>query len=250
MAQTPLPIRLSYHNGNHYNSIDDLDHSNYLDALGVPGQHGGVEKTNVDTALAQSEQEMIEKEMMASSLADSQAQDAAAEEARLVELALKDSVEEAMGTTHASVVASYKYCCTCGGVSAIHMLGSCLTIALLFAPGRGVAVPDPGAWMGDFAAPGMGGGAAAAAADGPEGGVAAPSIGHAAGDIEQLVSMVRPRTRCPSPKRCLSKLSARSCSHAQMTRNICGRVPPILTFLGHCWVVLQQRRDLRGMTQR
>lgn len=34
---------------------------------------------------------------MASSLADSQAQDAAAEEARLVELALKDSVEEAMG---------------------------------------------------------------------------------------------------------------------------------------------------------
>lgn len=98
-AQTPLPIRLSYHNGNHYNSIDDLDHSNYLDALGVPGQHGGVEKTNVDTALARSEQELIEKEMMASSLADSQAQDAAAEEARLVELALKDSVEEAMGAT-------------------------------------------------------------------------------------------------------------------------------------------------------
>ena len=54
---------------------------------------------NVDTALARSEQELIEKEMMASSLADSQAQDAAAEEARLVELALKDSVEEAMGAT-------------------------------------------------------------------------------------------------------------------------------------------------------
>lgn len=99
-AQTPRPIRLSYHNGNHYNSIDDLDHSNYLDALGVPGQRGGVEKKNVDTALARSEQELIEKEIMASSLADSQAQDAAAEEARLVELALKDSVEEAMGATH------------------------------------------------------------------------------------------------------------------------------------------------------
>lgn len=72
----------------------------------MPGQRGGVEKTNVDTALARSEQELIEKEIMASSLADSQAQDAAAEEARLVELALKDSVEEAMGATHRMPVAA------------------------------------------------------------------------------------------------------------------------------------------------
>ena len=32
-AQAPLPIRLSYHNGNHYNSIDDLDHSNVRNRL-------------------------------------------------------------------------------------------------------------------------------------------------------------------------------------------------------------------------
>ena len=47
---TPRPIRLSYHNGNHYNSVEDLDHTTYLDALGLPGQSGGVEKQNISGA--------------------------------------------------------------------------------------------------------------------------------------------------------------------------------------------------------
>ena len=98
-APPARPLRLSYHNGNHYNSIEDLDHSNFLDALGVPGQSGragGVEKENVDSAMARSEQELLEKEMLASSMAASTEEAAAAEEARVLELALKDSVEESM----------------------------------------------------------------------------------------------------------------------------------------------------------
>jgi len=45
------PIRLSYHNGNHYNSVEDMDNANYLDALGLPGQQGGIEKQNVEAAI-------------------------------------------------------------------------------------------------------------------------------------------------------------------------------------------------------
>jgi hypothetical protein len=113
--------------------------------------------------MARSEQELIEKEMMAASgLADSQSQAAAAEEERLVELALKDSVEEAMG---------------------------------------GLGGPDPGAWMGDFAsgaaAAAAAGGAAAGGTEGGmmAGGQAPPSVGAAVSDIEQLVAMVRAAAR-------------------------------------------------------
>jgi len=81
------PIRLSYHSGNHYNSVRDPKNPTVGVGLGIPNfKKGSVDNALVDQALVESENNFYEEKMMEESIKDS--------EQTLIEEELKQSAIE------------------------------------------------------------------------------------------------------------------------------------------------------------
>jgi OTU domain-containing protein 5 len=73
------PIRLSYHNGNHYNSVRDPNNPTVGVGLGFPVYEPGIaDKLQLESAMRESESAMVESELVAASILQSD-QDAASE---------------------------------------------------------------------------------------------------------------------------------------------------------------------------
>jgi len=68
------PIRLSYHFGNHYNSIFDPNHPTFGVGIGLPGLQSGTDKQGVKAAVQESERQILNSEMERYTIRESEQQ--------------------------------------------------------------------------------------------------------------------------------------------------------------------------------
>jgi OTU domain-containing protein 5 len=68
------PIRLSYHFGNHYNSVFDPNHPTFGVGIGLPGLQSGTDKQGVKAAVQESERQILNSEMERYTIRESEQQ--------------------------------------------------------------------------------------------------------------------------------------------------------------------------------